>query len=213
MSKPTKYDVIIPARNEDKTIGAIVREFKSHPDIREVFVIVDADTADNTADIALGQRAVVVYGVRGKGQNVKIGLQHVKTDNIILCDSDLRYLDLGHIEILVSTEHEFVIGVPDFPLTEIMISPKMTWQWFPRVFEAYKWVSGIRKVDRRVINRVDLHGYLNEVQINRAYERIGIQPEFRHLRGVYSPFRMTDKRMEEMLRDRKWGEEHGVFDR
>lgn len=208
------YDVIIPARNEEKTIGAIVRTFKLHPQIAAVIVIIDDDTTDNTADVALGERAIVVYGRKGKGQNVKLGFDdYVVTDNVILCDADYTGLLPSHIDQLILNHHVFVIGVPDFPLSEVLMSAKMTWEWMPRIFETYAWVSGIRKVNKDAVYDVDFHGYLTEVQINAAYKNMGIEPEFVHLHGLYSPFVMNDKRIAEMLRDRQWGEANGVFGR
>lgn len=206
------YDVIIPARNEEKTIGNIVRVFKSHPDIGDVIVVRDDDTIDNTADIAIGQRALLVYGPTGKGQCIKMGLHYVRSQWVILCDADLSGLTTEHIDTMISGDG-FVIGVPDFPLTEILCSPKMTWEWIPRIFETYAWVSGERVVKTDLLKTLDLHGYLTEVQINHMYRMHGIHPQFHHLRGLYSPFKMDDRRMKELVRDRIWGEQNGIFEK
>jgi len=205
------YDVIIPCRNEEKTIGPIVRTFRFHPLINQIIVVRDDATTDNTADIAMGKGVIVVYGVTGKGQNVKRGLDYVQTERVILCDGDLQQFTHSHIDTLTRGLSSFVIGVPDFPLMQVLRSPKMTMEWMPRVFETFPWVSGERVVITKLVREIDLHGYLMEVQINQAYKDIGISPDFRFLSGAHSPFKMDDKRMQEMERDRQWGVDNEVF--
>ena len=205
------YDVIIPCRNEEKTIGTLVRTFKYHPLIRQVIVVIDGDTTDGTQNEALKNAAVIVFGDKGKGQNIKIGLNYVETERVILCDGDLRGFEREHIDILTRGLSPFVIGVPDFPIQEVLNSPKTTFAWLPEIMHSYPWVSGERVVITNILREVNLHGYLAEVQINDAHAQLGIQPDFRFLAGVCSPFVMSDKRMAEMERDRKWGIENGVF--
>lgn len=205
------YDVIIPARNEEKTIGALVRTFKYHSLIRQVIVVIDMDTTDRTQNEALKNAAIIVYGDKGKGQNIRLGLHYVETERIILCDGDITGFTSEHIDVLTRGLSPFVIGVPDFPIKEVLDCPKVTNTWLPQIMHSYPWVSGERVVITRILREINLHGYLAEVQINNAHKKLGIQPDFRFLAGVCSPFIMDDKRMAEMERDRRWGQENGVF--
>jgi glycosyltransferase involved in cell wall biosynthesis len=208
------YDVIIPCLNEEATIGPIVSAFRHHPLINHIIVVVDAKTTDTTADAALnyglGSSTQVLYGPvdGGKGQNIQAGLLRVTTERVILCDGDLSWLGREHIDTLTRGLSPFVIGVPDFPYEEVLDQKPL---WVPEAIKAYPWVSGERVCITRIIRDVNLHGYLTEVQINDAHKRWGIEPDFRFLQGVYSPFKMGDKRRAAMEDDRTWGKEHGIL--
>lgn len=210
-------DVIIPARNEAGTVGDIVRVFRQHSSIGKVVVVVDADTTDDTDDRAMGNGAIVVNGmwreVRGKGQCIKAGLEYVSTDQVILWDADVARMTYDHISTLVYPRKEFVIGVPDYPLAEVLMTPAIqnAPEWFSRTIATWDIVSGERLVSANLLRGLDLHGYLCEVQINHAYSLHSTIPEFRFLRGLYSPFVLSEKRLEEMQRDRLWGISHGII--
>lgn len=209
-------DVIIPARNEQDTIGDVVSVFHKHRGVDQVIVVVDAETTDATGDRALGGGAsLVVYGgglTRGKGQCVKRGLEEVKTERVFLCDADIVGLTPGHVSHMISNG-DFVIGVPAFPLTEVKMTPAVIRnpRWFQYIMETWNLVSGERIVPTGILRDIDLHGYLMEVQINLACLARRIEPVYVDLRGLYSPFVMSERRLEEMERDRKWGMANGVF--
>jgi glycosyltransferase involved in cell wall biosynthesis len=208
-------DVIIPARNEAETIAEIVSVFVAHPAISSVIVVVDADTTDGTGDRAMGRGALAVYGsvgdVRGKGQCVRRGLDYVDSSQTILCDADMVGLTSDHVTRLASGR--FVIGVPDLPLTEILANPIVQErpEWFQAIISTWDMVSGERSVPTKILRELDLRGYLMETQINVACLRKGLQPEYKLLPGLYSPFVMSEKRLAELNRDREWALAHGLF--
>jgi hypothetical protein len=208
-------DAVIPARNEQDSIGPIVRAFKGTHGIGQVIVSIDADTSDGTAEIAGNNGAIVIPGkYRGKGQVAKLGLSYVDTESVLFCDADYRGLTTAHIQRIIEGEEKHIIGVPDLPLDDILNSDAVREKpdWFMRIIESWQYVSGIRKVPVSVIRHITLHGYLMETQINQGCLNAGIRPVFVMLRGLYSPFHMTTQRREEMLRDRAWGMGHGIFD-
>lgn len=214
------YDVIIPCRNEEKTIGALVKTFRQHPVINHVIVVVDNMTTDNTADVALsyglGANTVVLYGPPsgGMGENIYRGLDYVTTPRVILFDGDLSGLTDDHIHTLTRGLSPFVMGVPDIPIADIFdfIVKENRWQWFPNIIKSWPWVTGCKVAITDILRGINMHGYLATVQITDAHKRMGIEPDFRFLQGLYSPWRMTAQRMEEMERDRKWGKEHGILE-
>jgi hypothetical protein len=213
------YDVIIPTRNEEKTIGGIVNTFVMHPEIGSVIVACDLLTTDNTVKIATEEGACAIKGRVGKGQNIMSALNYVETEMVILCDGDIEKFQSRHIDAMINDIPEkkksFIIGVPDIPIYEILHSQiyRDNPQWVHNIFSSWEWVSGERVVPTSVLYSTVLHGYLAEVQINQACRNAGFLPVFRHLHGVVSHFRMGPLRMEQMQKDRLWGEDQGVLPR
>jgi glycosyltransferase involved in cell wall biosynthesis len=204
-------DVVIPARNEGQTIAPIVNTLIAHPMIGNVWIIVDADTTDNTAErarILYPDPHVITGTAKGKGQCVTVGLANVTTDRVMFCDADYRGFCFAHIDRLTfHPDHDaMLIGVPDFPrLTDIppAFQGRIDWAW--------PWMSGIRIVDTTIARSLDLVGYLMETQLNHAYHSKGIGVKFIGLPNLISPLNLDEKRLEEMERDRQIGIEKGLL--
>lgn len=202
--------VIIPARNENKTIGRIVATFQKHETTTgRVFVAIDADTEDNTARSAIGAGGYAIRtGKTGKGQVVFQALTALRqmpgvlTTRIILCDGDYTGLATDHISRILTPKHGMVIGVPDYPEIEIP----------PEVRKAWPHVSGFRCIPTALIPET-AHGYLLETQLNLVSARLGVKVSQVSMPGLKSPFQwpLAPKREEERARDRKWGKEHGIL--
>ena len=95
--------VVVPARNEAGTVGAIVAALVSAaPRIAEV-VVVDDGSTDATAAIAeaAGARVVEATDGPGKGQAMRQGLLEAKGDLIVFCDADLEGFDPTYATALV----------------------------------------------------------------------------------------------------------------
>jgi hypothetical protein len=203
--------VIIPARNEEKTVGPIVRAFQRHAETNgTVFVGVDAMTSDNTAARAKGQGALIVdcSNIHGKGEVVShvvgaMRLLGIVTRRIILCDADYTGFTARHVGAILAERRGMVIGVPDLPdLDEIP----------DHVEHAWPLVSGFRCLPEGLVP-FNAHGYLLETQLNQAAHRQGEVIRMIPMPGLKSPFRwpLSPRRIEALQRDRKWGQEHGVF--
>jgi len=89
-----RISVVMPAFNEEKTIGKCIKK------IQEVFtgnnfngeIIVSDSSTDGTAGIAESLRAIVVHPVkRGYGYAYLEGFHKVKSDYIVMMDSDGTY--------------------------------------------------------------------------------------------------------------------------
>jgi glucosyl-3-phosphoglycerate synthase len=81
--------VVIPALNEEKTIGRVVRFCLADPLVAEVIVVDDRST-DDTAEVAAKSGAkVIISDVRGKGISMKDGLREAYNDIIIFLDADI----------------------------------------------------------------------------------------------------------------------------
>jgi glycosyltransferase involved in cell wall biosynthesis len=203
-------DVVIPARNEQDTIGRIVSVFKTHPAIGRVIVVVDSDTSDDTAILAAGaigtwnEGWVITEAGRGKGQCVRRGLEEVTTDYVIFCDADVEGLTANHVSLLlleaVMDTNAMTIGVPDVPSN---CPIERIWAW--------PWVSGQRCVPTALVSPLFLHGYLMETQINQAARYASVGVHFEWLRGLKSRYYMSARRISEMERDFHFGKEHGIL--
>ncbi len=89
--------VVVPAYNEQKTLGAVIRKLLQLPHLREI-VIVDDCSQDQTVEITRQLAAehpqvkVVRHAVNsGKTQALKTGFQHTTGDIVIVQDADLEY--------------------------------------------------------------------------------------------------------------------------
>ena len=208
------YDVIIPALNEQETIGQIVREFRKHPRIREVNVMVDGETTDDTYSVALNAGAVVyrLLGVTGKGQLIRWGLTTIVTEYVVLSDAD--YTGLNH--------HTITLLAPQYrPMRQMRIvvpktPTKKEWRdsKFPIEFNhtAWAWNSGLRSFPTDLAYGIEFHGYLTETQLNKAAKEREYEVSLIPEASLHAPLRFTQKRMEAMEADRQWGLKNGVFD-
>lgn len=196
-------DVVIPAWNEESTLPAILRVLTTHDAIGRVIVVVDEETTDETAMKAKEHTPFVINsGEHGKGQNVLLGMGLVQTDHVLFCDADYSHLTHKHVDIMLNGRgYEWLtIGVPEFPVDVPA-----------NVISAWPWVSGIRIMPTSLPNALDLHGYLTEVQINRYAREHQYHTAFKFLPGLWSPFLMTPRRVQERERDRRWGQERGLL--
>ncbi|KLO28415.1 hypothetical protein ABH39_14195 [Mycobacterium haemophilum] len=92
-----RVDVIVPAYNEEESIGYVVHDFKEHAD--EVFVV-DNSSHDRTAETArLAGARVETVELRGYGETIRWGLDHARGDILIVVEADGSFLarDLGKL--------------------------------------------------------------------------------------------------------------------
>jgi glucosyl-3-phosphoglycerate synthase len=106
--------VIIPALNEEKTIGKVVESCRNAKGVNEVIVVDDSST-DNTAAIATAQGAKVLISKKmGKGISMKEGLMEATNDIIVFLDADINPYPENTIENLtnpiINNETDFVKG-------------------------------------------------------------------------------------------------------
>lgn len=81
--------VIIPALNEEKTIGMVIQLAKNSPHVTEV-IVVDDKSMDNTIEEARKVGASVITSTKlGKGASMKDGVLVAKNEIIVFLDADI----------------------------------------------------------------------------------------------------------------------------
>ncbi|MFY9503882.1 MAG: glycosyltransferase family 2 protein [Dethiobacteria bacterium] len=94
---------IVPAYNEEKTIGAVLEVLTKCRLINEVIVVSDGST-DDTVKIALqfdGVQVVELPENRGKGGAMKAGLEQTAAEIVLFLDADLIGLTEDHVNALL----------------------------------------------------------------------------------------------------------------
>ncbi len=104
--------IIIPAYNEDKTIGSLVLRLRSLYSLYEIIVVNDG-SSDNTSQEASNAGALVVdhpYNM-GNGASIKTGMRAASCDVFVTMDADGQH-DPNDIEKLVSyiPAYDMVVG-------------------------------------------------------------------------------------------------------
>ena len=93
---------IIPAYNEEKTVGKVVSAAKESDYVDDVFVINDG-SSDSTNEVAsaAGANVIDMDCNRGKGAALQTGLQSTASDVIVFLDADLVGLQTAHVDALL----------------------------------------------------------------------------------------------------------------
>lgn len=83
--------VLIPAFNEEKTIGATIRAIKSAANVKEIIVIDDAssDKTASMAELAGADRVLKLNKNSGKGSALNHGVNYISYDIVALIDADV----------------------------------------------------------------------------------------------------------------------------
>lgn len=107
---------IIPAYNEEKTIGDVLAVLKEVSLVKKIIVVSDGST-DHTVQVARSYDVEVVEleENRGKGGALKAGLESVKADVVLFLDADLLGLTPEHVynllQPVISNEADMTIGI------------------------------------------------------------------------------------------------------
>ncbi len=106
-----KVTVVIPTRNEEKSIGEIVRFSRPYAD---ELLVVDGHSSDRTREIASGLGCrVVLDGGKGKGDGVRTAIREAAGEVIVFIDADYshRPADIPRLVLpILRGEADHVVG-------------------------------------------------------------------------------------------------------
>ncbi len=108
--------VIIPAFNEEKTVGNVVNVVKSLNSIDEI-IVVDDGSSDRTFQVAEDAGATVIqhFKNRGKGAAIKTGFKNSKGDIVVFLDADIQNLTAKQVEKIIKP---IIMGEADVTKTK-----------------------------------------------------------------------------------------------
>lgn len=159
-----KICAIIPAYNEERTIGNVIDTIRKVDWVSEIVVVSDG-SVDKTAVIARDKKVKVIELAqnRGKGGAIKKGLEETDCDVVLFLDADLIGLSEAHIkkllEPVIKSECDMCVGVFSKGRASTDLAQIITPQ-----------LSGQRAVKKQVVDsieRMELTGYGLEVTLTK----------------------------------------------
>lgn len=96
MDPKCAISIVIPARNEEETVGLVVRDCKAvcgQHGIEHEVIVVDDGSQDGTKEIAAKAGAVVIEntGRHGKGLALRLGFKNARHNTIVMLDADYSH--------------------------------------------------------------------------------------------------------------------------
>jgi glycosyltransferase involved in cell wall biosynthesis len=192
----TKIFVVIPARNEEKTIGNVINRIPKHmsPSISTV-VVIDDGTTDRTASVAeaAGAKVINLGPRRGLAEAFRAGLKEAlkkNADFIVTIDADAQYSpeDISRIVApLLAKKADIVLGsrfaggIEDMSVTKKMGNIFFTWvtRRLAKV-PITDAQTGFRAMTRKVAKSLEItsdYTYTQEMIMNAAFKGFKIIEE------------------------------------
>jgi glucosyl-3-phosphoglycerate synthase len=99
LKSETTVAVVVPARNESATVGAVLDAVLAHRELVDELVVVNDNSVDDTSTVAdhHGARVIRLEGPSGKGEAMRAGLTATTSELVVFLDADV-----------VNTTSEFV---------------------------------------------------------------------------------------------------------
>lgn len=144
-----KVTVIIPARNEEKTVQKVIRLVQKNLFVNQI-IVVDNNSTDHTAKYAKNAGAEVIFcKEQGKGYAMEEGLKYAQNDIIVYLDADIsnysKDLIIKLVTPIMTKNADFVKSMFDRKggrVTELVAKPMMD-ILFPDMYKFSQPLSGM----------------------------------------------------------------------
>lgn len=163
---------IVPAFNEEQTVGDVVRGLRASPLVSEIIVISDGST-DGTAARAREAGATLVHELpirAGKGRAVQHGVAHTDAPVLLFCDADLIGLTQQHVRSILDPvlygELEMCVGLRDRGKAVMRLQRHLPL------------IGGERALHRTLFERIPerfIQGFMLEAALNYACRSRGLR--------------------------------------
>lgn len=176
-----KIDAVIPAYNEARTIGQVVRTARACRLLNDVIVVSDGST-DGTSQFACraGARVIELPTNQGKGAAIVAGVHATNAEVIVLLDADLIGLKAKHIQQLIlpvqQGKAEMTVGMFKSGRKITDLSQRLT-----------PFLSGQRAIVRSVfdgLTELELTRYGVDITISRYAKQNGLRVQTVSLLGI-----------------------------
>jgi glycosyltransferase involved in cell wall biosynthesis len=137
-----KIGAVIPAYNEEKHVGGVVRRTRQ---VLDNVLVVDDGSADKTADRAreAGAEVIVHEQNRGKGETIKSGLRYFldrQFDLVVILDADGQHppeeIDRFVTAALSADEPKLILGTRMNDLSSMPFVRRIVNRWMSRQISA-----------------------------------------------------------------------------
>jgi len=201
-----KLAIIVPAYNEEKTIGAVLKSIPQRfPRVsqKEVVVVSDGST-DKTAEIALQFRATLIehYLNRGLGGALGTGFEYARKegfDLVLTFDADgqhnptdiwpvLRPIIHQQADVVIGSRLKDPQGMPWYRIVRIwglnLITAIFFWVW------STDSQSGLRAFSKKALQKIDIQSDKMEVSSEFFYEigRKGLKLIEVPIKSIYTDY-------------------------
>lgn len=153
--------IIIPALNEQDTIGRVVRFCFQEPVVSEVIVVDDKSTDETVLRAKEAGAKVIISEVQGKGTSMRDGIRSAINQLLIFLDADIHPYPEKTIskllEPIVNNECDFVKGAfarNAGRVTELVAKPLLK-IFFPELSGFQQPLSGMIAGKKSFLNKVD----------------------------------------------------------
>lgn len=162
MQPLNKVTVIIPAFNEEKNLGQVIKDIKNYEILNEIIVVDNAST-DNTAQVAKQCGAKVVFCEdKGKGYAMEKGLKEAKNEIVVFLDADVKNYDKNVLGILanpiIQEEVDFVKSTfnrkEGGKVTELVTKPMLN-ILYPNMYKFSEPLSGMIAAKKSMLEKIE----------------------------------------------------------